>query len=132
MKAESGNTFIKLRQMIGFLASGGTATAVHWTAMWLLLQQGASALFATAAGSVAGAAANYGLQRRLAFRNAGDHKRSLPRYALSCSIAWMTNLALFNALHAVAGLDVALAQFITTVLVTGLNYVMYERLVFHG
>ncbi|MEQ5836030.1 GtrA family protein [Marinobacter sp. NFXS9] len=119
------------RPYLGFLVSGGTATLVHWATMALLMSGGLSAAMATAIGSLTGAAANYGLQRRLAFRNAGPHTRTLPRYVLSCATGWLANLVVFRVLFEVAGLPAAPAQVLTTGLVTGLNYLMYERLVFH-
>ncbi|WP_228160489.1 MULTISPECIES: GtrA family protein [Marinobacter] len=117
--------------MTGFLASGGLATALHWSVMAGLWGLGVAPALATATGSAAGAGVNYGLQRRLAFGVASPHRRALPRYLLSCSLAWLSNVLLFAFLHSVAACPVALAQVATTALVTGLNYCLYQRFVFH-
>lgn len=119
------------RQPLGFLVSGGTATLVHWVTMALLIDGSMPPAAATAIGSLAGAATNYALQRRLAFRNSGPHGAVVPRYALSCATSWLANLVLFRLLFELAGLPVPPAQILTTGLVTGLNYQMYKRLVFH-
>lgn len=95
------------------------------------MQAGMSALIATAIGFLVGAVANYLLQRRLAFLNASRHRSAVPRYLLSCAIAWLTNIAIFDALHQVAIWPPAIAQLVTTLCVAALNYALYKRLVFH-
>lgn len=122
---------IRIRQPLGFLAAGGLATLVHWLTMVVLMLAGLSALMATATGFLAGAVANYLLQRRLAFLNARHHRSAIPRYLLSCAIAWLTNVAIFDALHQVAMWPPAIAQLVTTLCVAVLNYALYKRLVFH-
>ncbi|WP_166263915.1 GtrA family protein [Marinobacter caseinilyticus] len=119
------------RQPFRFVVSGGLATGMHWLAMSVMILFGAEPAWATAAGSVVGAGANYALQRQLTFRSRKAHRRTLPRYLLSCVIAWTTNLLLFYALYQDAGLQPVSAQLITTVVVAALNYSVFKRLVFN-
>ena len=115
----------------GFIAAGGLATLSHWCVMAGLIAVGLEPTLATASGSFIGAATNYGLQRSLAFRNAGSHRSTLWRYVLSCGLAGMWNLALFYLLNDLLTLPVTLSQVITTGLVAALNYIVYQRLVFY-
>lgn len=118
-------------QVTGFLTAGSVATAVHWAVMAVLIGWAIEPLAATAAGSVSGAAVNYGLQRRLAFRNAGPHCKALWRYVVSCGLAWTSNLFVFFFLNHVLALQVVNAQVITTLMVSALNFFIYQKLVFH-
>ncbi len=134
MKADNNTlsfNHIRARQLLGFLTAGGLATSVHWLTMATLMLAGLSALMATATGFLTGAVANYLLQRRLAFLNARDHRSAIPRYLLSCAIAWLTNIAIFDALHQIVMWPPAIAQPVTTLCVAALNYALYKRLVFH-
>ena len=119
------------RQLQGFMAAGGLATLFHWFVMGALMGAGIEPILATACGSLFGAALNYGLQRRLAFRNAGPHSSTLWRYIGSCLVAWLCNLVFFALLNNVLALPVTLSQVVTTGLVAALNYIVYQRLVFY-
>jgi len=119
------------RQVQGFLAAGGLATLFHWLVMASLIVAGLEPTLATASGSISGAALNYGLQRRLAFQNAGPHRSTLWRYMGSCFFAWLCNLIFFFLLNNLLALSVPLSQVVTTGLVAALNYLVYQRLVFH-
>lgn len=124
------STFIP-RQFQGFVTAGGLATLFHWLVMAALIGSGLEPTLATASGSVAGAALNYGLQRRLAFRDAGPHRITLWRYTGSCLVAWLCNLAFFFLLNNVLALPIPLSQLVTTGLVAALNYIVYQRFVFY-
>lgn len=124
------NTFVP-RQLQGFVAAGGLATLFHWLVMAALVSAGLEPTLATASGSVSGAVLNYGLQRRLAFRNAGPHIITLWRYIGSCFVAWLCNLFFFFLFNNVLALPVSLSQIVATGLVAALNYIVYQRLVFH-
>lgn len=113
------------------MAAGGLATLVHWVVMAGLVGMGLEATAATASGSIIGATANYGLQRRLAFRKAGPHSQTLWRYLSSCALAWLCNLAVFYVLNHVLSFSVLFSQIATTGVVAVLNYVVYQRLVFY-
>lgn len=113
------------------MAAGGLATLFHWLVMAALISAGLESTLATASGSLSGAALNYGLQRRLAFPNAGPHRFTLWRYIGSCFIAWLCNLVFFLLLNNVLALPIPLSQIVTTALVAALNYIVYQRLVFY-
>jgi len=118
-------------QTLGSVVAGGLATAIHWTVMASLVAATVDSSIATAAGSLSGAVANYGLQRRIAFPRAPGHGTSIRRYLASCALAWHANLALFYLLSEKLPLPVIPAQLLTTALVTALNLVVYRRFVFH-
>ncbi len=120
--------FLQLR---GFLTAGGLATLLHWFVMAGLVGVGLEPTLATAGGSFSGAVMNYGLQRHLAFRNAGPHRSTVWRYLASCGLAWLCNLVFFYMLNHALGLSVMHSQLATTGLVAALNYVVYQRLVFY-
>lgn len=113
------------------MAAGGLATLFHWFVMAALVSAGVESVLATSSGSISGAVLNYGLQRRLAFRNAGPHRVTLWRYISSCLGGWLCNLTFFFLLNNVLALPVTLSQIVTTGLVAALNYIVYQRLVFH-
>lgn len=119
------------QQVLGFAAAGGIATAIHWASMAGLVLLGLSPLYATAIGSLCGAVANYLFQRQLAFPNADTHAKTVGRYALSCLLAWITNFILFSFFHQSLSLPVTAAQIVTTTFGALLNFVVYQRLVFH-
>jgi len=119
------------RQVAGFLAAGGFATAIHWSSMALLVLAGLSALAATALGSIFGAVTNYFFQRRLAFPGAGSHQKTVWRYVLSCLFAWVTNFVVFSFLQQGLLLSVTISQLATTAVLALLNFTVYQRLVFH-
>ena len=114
-----------------FALVGGLATALHWATMAALVAAEIDARAATAWGAVAGAVANYILQRRHTFASHFLHHRPVPRYAVACLLAWALNLALFSLLHALTPLAIAPAQLLTTATVAGFSYLLYSRLVFH-
>ncbi|MEW5249520.1 GtrA family protein [Microbulbifer sp. 2201CG32-9] len=115
----------------GFLAAGGLATGVHWGVMALVVSLTGQPAIATFVGSASGAAANYGLQRQLAFPNAGSHRQTFSRYLLSCVLAWGANLSFFILLNQIMQVTVIAAQLVTTAMVAAMNFVVYKRLVFN-
>jgi len=115
---------------VRFLLSGGAATALHWGSMATLIAAGMPAAPATALGALLGAAGNYPLQRRITFRHQGAVARSVRLYACACLLGWLTNSALFAALHGV-GVGAVVAQLGTTIAVAALNFTLYARWVFH-
>lgn len=129
--ARAADAAARVRRPLRFLAAGGIATAVHWGVMWLLIPAGHAPLHATAVGGLAGAAANYGLQRRLTFGHGGAHAGAVPRYLVSCAAAWLVNLLAFQSFHALAGLPVVPSQLAATAAAALMSYLVYERWVFH-
>lgn len=118
-------------QLQGFIVAGGVATLFHWVVMASLIKTGLEPMVATAAGSVSGAALNYMLQRCLVFPNAESHLVVLWRYAGACVFSWFCNSAFFFFFYNFLSLSVWWSQVVTTVLVAGLNYIVYKRVVFY-
>ena len=125
-----GTSTAAFRRPARFAAAGGIATHVHWLCMSALIAAGIDARVATAAGAIAGVAANYPLQHRHAFASRAAHRRALPRYLASCALAWLANLLLFALLHGPVGWPPALAQATTSAAIAALNYLLYARMVF--
>jgi len=113
-----------------FCLSGGLASVVHFTTMYLTLQAGASPAFSTALGAVVGAWANYLLQYRLTFHSRQRHRVAAGRYVCTVAISWTLNLLIFVVLCAALGGHVLLAQVVTTAAVALCNYWMLKHLVF--
>lgn len=118
-------------QMTNFIIAGSIATLLHWLSMAVFVYFEMEPTRATLIGSIVGAALNYLLQRQLAFRNAGPHSRTLLRYVSSCLFAWLCNVIIFYWLNSVWNMPVSLSQIVTTGLVASLNFVVYQRIVFH-
>lgn len=107
-----------------FLAASGTATLLHWAVMAVLVTCSIQAWCATALAMVVGATANYFLYRRYVFVH--GQAFSVGLYLLSVAIAWSVNLTAFQFLHAI-GVEIAPAQFLSTVLVALLNFIFLHR-----
>jgi putative flippase GtrA len=97
-----------IRRLISFTTVGGLATVAHYVILVLLVElAGLSAVAASAAGYVAGAALNYWLNYHLTFRSQREHVDAAPRFLLialiglainSCIVAIGTRLIGFNYL----------------------------------
>lgn len=118
-------------QLAGFLTAGGLATGTHWAVMASLMAFGLEPAFATLTGSVVGAVANYGLQRQIAFRSTAPHGATLWRYVLACALASIANTLIFILFHHVLAIPAMPAQVVTTGVVAMINFVVYQRFVFH-
>ena len=131
MRTEIPGQAPAIYRVVRFAFCGGFSTAMHWATMALLIQAGVSAVWATTSGAVTGAMINYGLQRRVTFRSDAPHRRALWLYMNACAASWLANLGLFAVLYRLLELDILPAQVVTTALVTGMNYLLYERFVFN-
>jgi len=129
MLMSSNTSFVGL--WIRFLTSGGLATGVHWSLMWLLIQLGMDATLATAIGAAAGAVANYVLQYYHTFKCQTAHASVIPDYLKVVLVGWMANILLFYLLYNYLLNNAAWAQLLTTALVTVLNFTLYHKVVFH-
>lgn len=114
-----------------YLVSGGAATLLHWGTMAALIAAGLSANLATALGALAGATLNYVLQFHFTFRSRQQHATTMPRYLGITFLSWCSNNAVFALIHGLTGLAAAPSQFLTTALVTVLNFFLYRRFVFN-
>lgn len=113
-----------------FLASGGAATALHFSVMALLTALEVGATPATATGALLGALANYRLQYRWTFASTRAHREAVSLFALVAAANWLGNLMIFASLYHLIGLPVPLAQLITTGTLTAVNYRLYDQVVF--
>lgn len=121
---------LNLYQIKRFILSGGSATALHFAVMGLLIYWGVDPLWATSTGAVAGALFNYILQYYYTFRSDRQHKHSILAYLFAAVLAWLTNLAVFALLHNMLGAGIIIAQLGATLIVTIQNYIVYKKLVF--
>lgn len=127
--AVSGNSVTGLIKR--FFLSGGIATAIHWSVLWLLIFGGISSVVANAIGAFIGAVANYFLQYHITFRCQTNHLRTSASYLTSSVISWFANSTLFYLLIHNAELSVLPSQIITAAVITALNFTLYHYLVFH-
>jgi putative flippase GtrA len=110
-------------QLAWFLAVGGTATAVHFVILALLVQSGALApVPASCLGALAGAVVSYVLNRRYTFRSDRRHQEALPRFLLLAAAAFILNAVLLAAILAVLPVHYLVAQAITTACVIVLTF----------
>lgn len=121
---------LNLYRIKRFILSGGSATALHFTVMGLLIYWEVDPLWATSTGAVAGALFNYILQYYYTFRSDRQHSHSILAYLFAAVLAWLTNLAVFALLHNMLGAGIIIAQLGATLIVTIQNYVVYKKLVF--
>ena len=118
--------FIALR----FCLSGGLASVMHFTTMYLALQAGVSPAFSTALGAVVGAWANYLLQYRLTFHSRQRHRVAAVRFACTVVVSWALNLLIFVELFSLFNGHLLLVQGVTTAAVALCNYWMMKHVVF--
>lgn len=117
--------------LIRFGLCATAATLTHWALMAVLVLLAFNPNLATALGALLGAVVNYVLQYHLAFKCSTSHRETFIRYLLSCAVGWMANLVLFSLLLYLWPHQVLLDQLVTTLLVAGLNYSLYRRMVFN-
>nr|WP_116603984.1 GtrA family protein [uncultured Albidiferax sp.] len=111
------------RQFLRFVNSGAIGTAVHYTLLWLLVNQWAvQPVWASTAGAVAGAATIYGLNYVWTFASDLPHRRTLPRFIAIALTSMLLNLAIMYALTKGLQLHYLLAQVVATGVCLGLNY----------
>lgn len=118
------------RRLFRFVISGGSATALHFAVMGLLIYLGTEAVYATMTGAIAGALLNYLLQYNYTFRSKKSHIHASMHFTVASGLAWLSNLLLFIIFHQQLMLSIPVAQIITTGLVTIQNYFMYKY-IFH-
>ncbi len=115
----------------GFVAhviTGAMATAVHYLVMWLLLQVGVQAVFASSTGFVAGAISRFFLSYFHVFDSQASVPAAAGRFVLVLVVQMGLNGLLLAAL--MRWLPVWWAQLFTTVVLTLFNYVAHRLWVF--
>ncbi|WP_052378567.1 GtrA family protein [Polycyclovorans algicola] len=114
----------------GFLSVGVASTALHYALMTTAVELlGSPEIPAAAAGFLAGAALNYGLNRRLSFASKRPHRQGLPRFALMVALGVLLNSALLG-LGLRLGLHYLPAQMLATVAVMGFNFACMKYWIF--
>lgn len=113
-----------------FLAVGGASTALHFAVLVLAVELGGvSAVTGTILGFLAGAAANYGLNRRLTFASRRRHAECLPRFGVMLGLGLGSNTALLAGGVAL-GLHYLFAQCLATGVVLVQNFLLLRGWVF--
>ena len=113
-----------------FLISGGIATIAHWGLMWWLILNGTHAILATAIGATLGAITNYLLQYYHTFRCTNQHTTTFIAYLITCLFTWIANILVFTILFKLLIHQPMIAQFLTTALMTIINFYLYKKIIF--
>lgn len=114
----------------GFLSVGVASTALHYALMTAAVELlRAPEIPAAAAGFLAGAVLNYGLNRRLSFASKRPHRQGLPRFVLMVALGVLLNSALLG-LGLRLGLHYLPAQMLATVAVMGFNFACMKYWIF--
>jgi len=119
-----------LREALHFLAAGSVATLLHWASMAGFIEMGLGETHATAYGAALGTLANYLLQFHLTYAGRSRHTRALPAYVTNAGLYTLLNTAVFDWLRSTGNLATTPAQFLTTTLLTLLNFLLYRKVVF--
>lgn len=110
------------RSFMRFLLVGGSATALHYAVMGLLIAAlGVTAGIASASGYCISTLYNYWANARFTFAGKHDHAHSLPRF-LATALAGLGINQLVLLLLIQVGLPVAAAQILATGCVLLWNY----------
>lgn len=104
---------------------------LHFLTMGILVYAGTLPAVATTIGAIIGAVFNYIFQYYYTFRSVRRHLHSMLSYLVASSLAWTSNLFLFLLFHDSIGLQIIIAQLVTTAIVTIQNYFVYKKVVFH-
>lgn len=116
-------------RFVRFLGAGATATALHYVTLIALVNFGAPALPASAAGSVVGLMTHYFISRRWVFVHAHPQRTAFIRFVLVSALAFLLNSLLMWAGLAL-GLHYLIAQILSTLSVMLVNYVLHANWTF--
>jgi len=98
--------------------------------MALLMTVDVPPAWATGVGAIAGAIANYPLQKIFTFSGRVSPS-PVPVYILACILTWSLNLFLFVTLNSGFGFSAGIAQIFVTAFVAIGSYGFYRKWVFH-
>lgn len=99
--------------------------------MLVLVRAGMTPVPATLIGALAGSLFNYLLQFHWTFKGHGVHRTAVPAYVGTVFLGWLVNAVLVWLFTSVAHAGVALAQLIATGAVAIMNFIAYQKVVFH-
>lgn len=118
---------------IRYIIAGGIAAGVHFLVLIFLVE-----LFnsyppvASAIGFIIACMVNYTLQYHWTFKTQGSHKVMMTRYTLVTSLTFCVNLGIFWMLYELIGLQYIVSQFISTGVVTIINYLINKHYTFNS
>ena len=121
---------MEIGQIFRFVAAGSFAAAIYFVLMLTFLHLGAHSAVAALLAHFLAFFVGYTVQKRFAFRSSSTHSRSLPRYALlqlSCAGSAVLAATVSSAIVAASPMTVAA---VTTVVLSGVSYVLSSRWVF--
>lgn len=114
-------------KFIKFVGVGGTATAIHYAILILLVElDWASAVTASAAGYVISSVVNYLLNYYLTFSSTARHSIATVRFLIVASAGLAINSALIYLMADIAGLYYLAAQVIATFIVLLWNFYIHH------
>lgn len=116
-----------LKQLLGFLVSGGVATVLNYCVFWFALSQSLEPLVASAIGYVSGIVVSFTINRLFVFRR--SVRPSFVKYALVYFGALCIQLIALSAFLAL-GLRPEIANGIAIILVVIINFFVMRKLVF--
>lgn len=125
--------FIALRRLrfVKFGLVGAVATLTHYTVMFAGLAVWDAPVVWSFLGATAGAITGYILNYTYTFESNRPHTQTTWRYALITVLSIAANTATFFVLSQLAGLDVLLAQVLSTLVVFVANYWLHKQVTFH-
>lgn len=114
---------LRYRRFLLYAAVGATGTACQYAILILLVQSGCCGpVPASAAGALAGAIVNYGLNYWITFQSQAGHLRTAGRFALIALAGIALNTALMHLLTGPLALNYIAAQILTSAAVLMLTY----------
>lgn len=114
-----------------YAVSGGTATAIHYTILVLLVElAGADETLSTTVGYFLSGIVHYLLLYHWAFRSSVRHRKATIRFFLLAVCTLCLNSAIFWILFELAGLWYLFAQLVTTGLILSITFTVNSRYTF--
>ena len=133
----SGSHFRPLRDsariyapLLGYAAASLASAVVDWAGVLTLVALTGNMLFAVVAARVASAIVNFRLNREVVFRDVGDHRAALGRYALLAVGVLALNYAGLHLLVDAAGFPLVPAKLLVETLLFGGAFAVQRRHVF--
>ncbi len=109
--------------------TGVAAVLAHYVVMWLLVAAELGVVVASSIGFVAGAGVRFFLSYTKVFTPSDAVPVTLGRFVAALGLQFLGNMAVLRGLL-LLGLSIWVAQVVTTLLLTAVNYVMYRLWVF--
>lgn len=111
------------------ILTGVLAVAAHYAVMWLLVTLQLDPVAASAIGFLAGAAVRYLLSYYHVFSPSDSLPVTFIRFVVALGVQLVANVVMLDALLR-ADVRLWLAQVLTTIIMTTINYLMYRLWVF--